>query len=233
MKANMKTKKKKYKDITCIIHKSLAVILALILAFSLCSCGTSEYTTDAANKQNGTDVVIDSTDHTSGSDHKEQGKSDSKSGEDEGAYSKSDEDEGAYSKSDEDEGAYSKSDEDEGACSKLDEDGAYYSKEDVALYLYTYEKLPSNYITKTEAKKLGWEGGSVERYAKGKAIGGDKFGNYEGLLPKDKKYYECDIDTNGKESRGAKRIIYSSDYEYVYYTEDHYASFELIERSLQ
>lgn len=109
----------------------------------------------------------------------------------------------------------------------LSEDGTYDDKLQVALYIHTYNKLPSNYITKKEAKKLGWTGGSVENYAPGKAIGGDYFGNYEGLLPEDRSYRECDIDTLGKSSRGAKRIIYSDD-GYIYYTEDHYESFELL-----
>ena len=113
--------------------------------------------------------------------------------------------------------------------SKIDKDGYYYSKKEVALYIHTYGKLPSNFITKTEAKKLGWTGGSVEKYAKDKAIGGDSFGNYEGLLPKKngRKYTECDIDTHGASSRGAKRIIFSND-GLVYYTDNHYASFTLL-----
>ena len=111
----------------------------------------------------------------------------------------------------------------------IEEDGWYYSKEDVALYIYTYGKLPENFITKNEARDLGWEGGSIEYYKKGAAIGGDKFGNYEGLLPKKsgRKYYECDIDTNGKNSRGAKRIIFSND-GLIYYTDDHYESFTML-----
>ncbi|MBQ7614022.1 MAG: ribonuclease [Butyrivibrio sp.] len=110
---------------------------------------------------------------------------------------------------------------------ELDEDGVYTSKEDVALYLHLYGKLPGNFMTKKEAKKLGWTGGSLEDYARGMCIGGDFFGNYEGLLPEDKKYHECDIDTLGKKKRGAKRIIYSDD-GYIYYTGDHYKSFELL-----
>jgi guanyl-specific ribonuclease Sa len=109
----------------------------------------------------------------------------------------------------------------------IPEDGTYNSKDEVALYIHTYGKLPSNFITKKEAKKLGWTGGNVEDYAPGKSIGGDYFGNYEGLLPEDKSYHECDIDTLGKKSRGAKRIIYSDD-GYIYYTGDHYESFELL-----
>ena len=111
----------------------------------------------------------------------------------------------------------------------INEDGWYYSKEDVALYLYTYDKLPENFITKSEARDLGWEGGSVEAYKEGAAIGGDKFGNREGILPKmsGRQYYECDIDTEGKDSRGAKRIVFSND-GLIYYTDDHYESFELL-----
>ena len=112
------------------------------------------------------------------------------------------------------------------AAPELDEDGTYNSKEDVSLYLHLYDHLPSNYITTNEARDLGWSGGSVEVYAPGCAIGGDRFGNREGLLPKaeGRTYYECDIDTIGQSSRGAKRIIFSND-GLVYYTEDHYESF--------
>lgn len=105
----------------------------------------------------------------------------------------------------------------------IDQNGTYTTADDVALYIHTYGKLPSNFITKNEAKALGWPGGSLEEYAPGKCIGGDYFGNYEGLLPDD-DYHECDIDTLGKNSRGSKRIIYS-DNGSIYYTEDHYESF--------
>lgn len=108
----------------------------------------------------------------------------------------------------------------------LDEDGTYNSAEDVSLYLYTYGHLPENYITKNEARDLGWSGGSVEKYAPGYAIGGDKFGNREGVLP-DGTYHECDIDTIGQNSRGAKRLVYADDGR-IYYTEDHYETFTLL-----
>ncbi len=114
-----------------------------------------------------------------------------------------------------------------GLESTISEDGSYTSKEDVALYIHTYGRLPSNFITKKEAKKLGWSGGSLEEFAPGKCIGGDYFGNYEGLLPENKDYRECDIDTLGRKKRGPKRIIYSDD-GYIYYTGDHYESFELL-----
>lgn len=111
----------------------------------------------------------------------------------------------------------------------LDEDGSYTSKEDVALYIHIYGKLPSNFITKSQARKLGWNSGGLEKYAPGKCIGGDRFGNYEGLLPTapGRTYTECDIDTLGKSSRGAKRIVFSND-GLIYYTDDHYESFTLL-----
>lgn len=109
------------------------------------------------------------------------------------------------------------------------EDGTYSSKDDVAQYIYIYGHLPSNFITKKEAEELGWAGGSLEPYAPGKCIGGSHFGNYEGLLPEKegRTYTECDIDTLGAEKRGAKRIVFSND-GLIYYTEDHYESFELL-----
>ena len=111
----------------------------------------------------------------------------------------------------------------------IEKDGTYTTKEDVALYIYTYGELPANFITKKQAQALGWTGGSLEPYAPGMCIGGDRFGNYEGLLPKKKgrTWTECDIDTLGKNSRGAKRIIFSND-GLIYYTGDHYESFELL-----
>lgn len=112
----------------------------------------------------------------------------------------------------------------------VDESGEYTSKEEVAAYLHIYGHLPGNYITKDEAKKLGWDSkeGNLGEVAPGKSIGGDYFGNYEGSLPEasGRKYYECDIDTDGS-YRGAKRIVYSND-GLVYYTEDHYETFELL-----
>ena len=118
---------------------------------------------------------------------------------------------------------------DDSGAEAIDEDGSYTSKEEVALYIHTYGRLPDNFITKKEAQALGWPGGSLEPYAPGKCIGGSRFGNYEGLLPEKegRTYTECDIDTLGAESRGAKRIVFSND-GLIYYTGDHYESFELL-----
>ena len=111
----------------------------------------------------------------------------------------------------------------------IEEDGTYTTKEDVARYIHTYGHLPENFITKKQAQVLGWEGGSLEPYAPGKCIGGSHFGNYEGVLPeKDgRTYTECDIDTLGASKRGTKRIVFSND-GLIYYTEDHYETFELL-----
>ena len=108
----------------------------------------------------------------------------------------------------------------------LPEDGSYTTKEDVSLYLITYGHLPPNFVTKAEAEKAGWNGGSLEYVLPGKCIGGDRFGNREGQLPKAKgrTWWECDINTLGRRSRGAERLVYSSD-GLIYYTPDHYETF--------
>ena len=122
------------------------------------------------------------------------------------------------------------SEDTEPAKSVISEDGTYTSKEEVAEYLHTYGQLPSNFIKKKAAQKLGWvsKEGNLWEVAPGMSIGGDYFGNYEGTLPEaeDRDYYECDIDFDGS-YRGAKRIVYSND-GLIYYTEDHYETFELL-----
>ena len=108
----------------------------------------------------------------------------------------------------------------------IDENGSYFDRDNVALYIKTYGKLPPNFITKQEARNLGWKSGNVQKYAPGKAIGGDTFQNKEGILPKTSgvTYKECDIDTNGKKDRGSKRIVFGSDGR-IFYTEDHYNTY--------
>lgn len=113
---------------------------------------------------------------------------------------------------------------------QVDEDGEYTSKEEVAAYIYLYDHLPDNFITKDEAKALGWvsKEGNLDEVAPGMSIGGDYFGNYEGILPEEdgRDYHECDIDFDGT-YRNGKRIVYSND-GLIYYTEDHYETFELL-----
>ena len=111
---------------------------------------------------------------------------------------------------------------------QVEENGNYTSKEEVALYIHTYGKLPVNYITKKEAQDMGWDPskGNLSDILPGMSIGGSAFGNYEGALPRanGRRYFECDIDYDGG-YRGAKRLVYSND-GLVFYTEDHYNSFE-------
>ena len=106
------------------------------------------------------------------------------------------------------------------------EDGWYSTPEEVALYIHTYGDLPDNFITKKEAEQLGWDSkkGNLWDVAEGMSIGGDHFGNYEGLLPEEDSYTECDVNYNGG-YRGSERIIFSDDGD-IYYTGDHYKSFE-------
>ena len=107
---------------------------------------------------------------------------------------------------------------------KIDENGEYSAPEDVAEYLHLYGHLPGNFITKNEARALGWDNrdGNLWDVAPGKSIGGDRFGNYEGQLPKG-SYRECDVNYSGG-YRGSERIIYGADGS-IWYTGDHYQSF--------
>ena len=109
----------------------------------------------------------------------------------------------------------------------IDENGTYSDPYLVAEYLHTYNKLPPNFITKKEASNLGWQSdkGNLWDVTDKMSIGGDKFGNREGLLPKKdgRVYYECDVNYEGG-YRGAERIVFSND-GLIFYTEDHYKSF--------
>jgi guanyl-specific ribonuclease Sa len=111
---------------------------------------------------------------------------------------------------------------------KIREDGHYYTKNDVAEYIHLYGKLPENFITKNEAEDLGWVAskGNLWEVSDKLVIGGDKFGNREGLLPKasGRVWYECDVNYEGG-FRGDDRIVFSND-GLIYFTSDHYASFK-------
>ncbi len=112
-------------------------------------------------------------------------------------------------------------------AASIEEDGTYTAPQDIADYLFTYGRLPGNFLTKKEAQALGWDSryNYVGDVAPGMSIGGDYFGNYEQKLPtaKGRKYYECDCNYTGTR-RGAERIIFSND-GLVYYTADHYETF--------
>lgn len=109
----------------------------------------------------------------------------------------------------------------------VEEDGIYSTPDLVAAYIHTFNKLPSNYITKKEAAKLGWDSdkGNLWDVTDEMSIGGDRFGNYEKLLPNadGRTWYECDVNYSGG-YRGSERIVYSND-GLIYYTDDHYKSF--------
>ena len=109
----------------------------------------------------------------------------------------------------------------------MDESGRFTAPEDVAAYLHTYKHLPSNFIIKQKAMDLGWESelGNLWDVTDECSIGGDVFGNREGLLPKKtgRIWYECDVNYDGG-FRGAERVVYSSD-GLIYYTKDHYQTF--------
>lgn len=113
---------------------------------------------------------------------------------------------------------------------QIRKDGEYDSWPEVAAYIRKYKgELPRNFITKAQARALGWRGGALEPFAPGKSIGGDRFGNYEKRLPDLKRtsYRECDIDTRGR-PRGAKRLVFAQSGQKIYYTEDHYETFREI-----
>ncbi|MEG1822300.1 MAG: ribonuclease domain-containing protein [Clostridiales bacterium] len=96
--------------------------------------------------------------------------------------------------------------------------------QEVADYIHEYEKLPPNYITKDEAKDLGWKSdeGNLNEVAPGMSIGGDYFGNYDNTLPQG-DWHECDVNyTTGY--RNAERLVYSDKGD-IFYTDDHYKTF--------
>ena len=118
--------------------------------------------------------------------------------------------------------------DDGGGEASVDEDGEYTQKDELALYIRLYGHLPSNFVTKAEAEAAGWTGGAVSKVLPGKSIGGDRFYNREGMLPKAKgrTWTECDVG-DPSSGRGPERIVFSSD-GLIYYSPDHYDSFELL-----
>lgn len=107
--------------------------------------------------------------------------------------------------------------------------GVLRGPEEVAIvqHLVEHGTLPSSFITKREADKLGWNPseGNLRDVAPGKSIGGDRFFNREKELPDapGRKYFEADLNYDGGR-RGAERLVYSDD-GLIYVTRDHYRSF--------
>lgn len=186
------------------IFRRLAA-LALTLAFALSFCACSDLTDSALSEA--ADAVL----------------SQAQSALDEAAQSSTAADSDTVSSADEQDNQ-----EEVGLKEQaLAEDGWYYSRDDVALYLHTYNHLPTNYLTKNEAEALGWNNkeGNLWDVADGCCIGGNRFGNYEGKLPEKsgRTWHECDVNYQGG-YRGSDRLLYSTD-GLIYYTEDHYNTF--------
>ena len=98
----------------------------------------------------------------------------------------------------------------------------------VVKYLKEHGELPEYYITKSEAKSLGWvpSKGNLCEVAPGKAIGGDIWTNRQKSLPikSGRRYFEADLNYNCG-NRNADRVVFSND-GLVFVTFDHYRSFE-------
>ena len=98
---------------------------------------------------------------------------------------------------------------------QVEKNGSYFDKEHVAMYIYEYDELPNNYIHKSESAIL--EGNELYLYS--------TFRNDEGILPTDAIYTEAYINAF-KDDVGEERLVFTIGT--VYYTEDHYESFELL-----
>lgn len=100
------------------------------------------------------------------------------------------------------------------------------SEEVVIPFVKQNGTLPSYYLTKSEAKKKGWipSQGNLCEVLPGQAIGGDRFSNREGKLPKGEQYFEADVNYNCG-NRGANRIVFTKKGE-VWLTHNHYKSFQ-------
>jgi len=109
----------------------------------------------------------------------------------------------------------------------VEEYGLYTSRDEVAAYLHEFWCLPANYITKAEARDLGWSSkkDNLGDVLPGYTIGGDEFGNREGLLPATdtRTWYECDVNTDDG-SRSSERLVYSSD-GLIYFSDDGFKTF--------
>jgi len=115
---------------------------------------------------------------------------------------------------------------------RVKEGNAYYSKKDVALYIYSFEELPKNFITKAEAEDI--YGNYANAIKEMKNIGGDSY-KYEGVitsykLPSYVKLQEADIYKNRSGQRGEWRLVYTTNLAnvQVYFSDNHYGSFSKV-----
>ncbi|MBQ9003179.1 MAG: hypothetical protein IJ087_15120 [Eggerthellaceae bacterium] len=114
------------------------------------------------------------------------------------------------------------------ASASIVESGEYTDKDSVADYIHLYGHLPGNYVSKTKAREAGWSSteGNLRDVLPGKSIGGSEFYDDDDQLPDapGRRWTECDIDYSGG-YRNGKRIVFSND-GLIYYTADHYKTFE-------
>ncbi|WP_229068812.1 RHS repeat-associated core domain-containing protein [Actinoplanes sp. DH11] len=88
-------------------------------------------------------------------------------------------------------------------------------------------RLPSNYVTKTQAQAAGWEPGkALGNKVPGGQIGGDPFRNTTGVVPAapGRSWFEADVGLVGNMSRAKQpgtRLVYSDD-GLAYVTYNHY-----------
>lgn len=94
-------------------------------------------------------------------------------------------------------------------------------------YLKSYGKLPSYYITKENAEKLGYQSylGNLSQVAPNRVLFKGIYQNKNEHLPTapNRIWYEADINYNSG-FRGAERILFSND-GLIFATYDHYATF--------
>jgi len=102
------------------------------------------------------------------------------------------------------------------------------AEKSVIAFVKENKRLPDFYITKNEARKMGWDAskGNLCDVLPGRAIGGDRFGNREKSLPdkNGRQYFEADVNYKCG-NRGADRLIFSND-GLIFITHNHYQTFE-------
>jgi hypothetical protein len=100
----------------------------------------------------------------------------------------------------------------------------------IDVLLHNGNSLPTQYLTKKKAKKLGWKPilMNLHQVTDKGVIGGDIYRNKDGKLPSvdGRIWYEADMNYTGG-IRNRSRILYSND-GLVFVTYDHYFTFNQI-----
>lgn len=95
------------------------------------------------------------------------------------------------------------------------EDEIYTDRDHIAMYIYEFDELPSNYVHKSQSGSI--DGEELYLY--------DTFRNDSNKLPSHEDYTEAYLNAT-KTKVGKERLVYTIGT--VYYTDDHYATFELL-----